>query len=451
MNINEINKIAYSLIKLLEVKNIVKQKESIEQRKKYIGEQESVAEFNLKEGDFFIIYENDILNNNVAVSAIIKNTEVGLNRENYQILNKLVEELLINNSYINDNCDFEFVEKKLFKWIIEIYSKNKADFDFYDYLMLSIEKEKNDYFFYFKINDLIIEEAFSLGNCKFTSLDKNFFEARLEEMNQNEVNISIAEQKDFISLNKMFLNRVLIAVTFSAVHSKATIKAMNEVELSVNALKIFLTFESLTQTSLFNVDFKDMNNDCFEYFSYNKKGNFNTVIGSKKSTTQPTEVSLRYLKNLKLKGLEKISKFLKNKKSSELYLEIENLINEYGSINSTPDLRIRIVLLVSYFERIIIPKTNLKGKGQAFLKNNILPKLIANPDEEIANKINRIYRIRDKYLHNRIELPIDVDSFLVFNDIARIFLLKLVDLNNLNYETLDDVYAYFKIPTSKTG
>ena len=82
-------------------------------------------------------------------------------------------------------------------------------------------------------------------------------------------------------------------------------------------------------------------------------------------------------------------------------------------------------------------------------RNNVLPKLISNFNDEVASQINKIYNIRDKYIHNRIEIPIDVDSLLMFKDIARIFILKLINLNNSNYESLEDVQNYFKIQILK--
>lgn len=192
-----------------------------------------------------------------------------------------------------------------------------------------------------------------------------------------------------------------------------------------------------------------IHDEISEYFSYSKTTkNFDTSIDVGNQTT-PVEIDKEKLNELNSYGLKIVSKFLQNKKSNELYFEIESLINELGNINSTKNFHNRIILLISFFERIVIPKTNTKGKGLAFLKNNVLPKLINNFNDDIASQINRIYNIRDKYIHNRIEIPIDINSMLMFKNIARIFLLKLINLNNLNYQSLEEVQEHFEIPVSK--
>lgn len=448
MDINEINKTAYNLINLLFIKDLEKKNGNSVDRKKFIGDSECIGKIDVRKTVYFTIYETDILNNNISANVILDNKKVGLDRKNYQLLKNLVEELL-NDNFIYENCDFEFIEKKVFGWIIEVYSKSKADFDLYNYLLLNIEKEKNDHIFYFKVNNLAIEDNFVVGNCEFKSLEENFFEERLIEINHNSINISEKDDEAFLMYNKSFLNKLLITTSFSGVHNKALSQAKKQVELSINALKIFLSLESLNKKNLFNVDFNDMNNDVTEYFSYTNNSDFHTIIGSKKSSAVPVEISSNSFNEFKKEGLENISEFLKNNKKNELYFEIESLINDYGNINSTQNLHIRLVWLVSFFERVIIPKSNTKGKGLIYLKNNILPKLINNFDAEIAGKVNTIYKIRDKYLHNRIELPIGVDSILMFKEIAKLFLLKLIFLNNSNCQTLEDVQRFFDISTSK--
>lgn len=447
MNIKKINEESHNLVKLLYFKDFIGSDILSNNEKKMIGQPECIKVFNLTEVKDVMIYNHDILENIIAVRTIRNEQEIGLSQENYYHLKMIVEELLLDN-FICENSDFRFLEVKIFEWLICIYLEKEIDNDLYKYILSEVEYEKAEYSFYFKLNDIIIEDHFVVGNCYLTSIDQTFFEKRLEETNLNNEKVSQDDNKAFYSFFNKFCNRVLITTTVNAISNKAVLLAKKEVELSINALKVFLSIESLTKTNLFNIDFM-IHDEISEYFSYSKTSkNFDTSIDVGNNTI-PIEIDKKKLNELNSYGLKVVSKFLQNKKSNELYFEIESLINELGNINSTKNFHNRIILLISFFERIVIPKTNTKGKGLAFLKNNVLPKLISNFNDDIASQINRIYNIRDKYIHNRIEIPIDINSMLMFKNIARIFLLKLINLNNLNYQSLEEVQEHFEIPILK--
>lgn len=446
MNIQKINQDSHNLVKLLYIKDFIGDDILFHTEKKMNGQPESTKIFHLSESTDVIIYNHDILENIIAVRTIIYGKEIGLKQENYHYLKVIVEELLLDQ-FICENSDFKFLEVKTFKWLVSIYLEKEIENDLYKFILSKLEEEKSEYSFYFKLNDLIIEDHFVVGNCELTSIDQTFFEKRLEETNSYNERISQDNNKAFYSFFNRFCNRVLITITVNAIKDKAILLAKKEVELSINALKMFLSVESITKKNLFDIDFI-IHDEISEYFSFSKTTkSFDTIIDV--GNHIPVKIDNQKLNELNSYGLKVVSLFLQNKKNSELYFEIESLINELGNINSTKGFHDRIVLLVSFFERIIIPKTNVKGKGLAFLKNNVLPKLISNFNDEVASQINKIYNIRDKYIHNRIEIPIDVDSLLMFKDIARIFILKLINLNNSNYESLEDVQNYFKIQILK--
>lgn len=143
-------------------------------------------------------------------------------------------------------------------------------------------------------------------------------------------------------------------------------------------------------------------------------------------------------------GLETVATFITAKKDTELYFQLEASINSLGDVNSTMNLYSRVVKLVSYFENLIIPKNNLKGKGQTYLNKNIIPKILDLEKEKLVVVVNKIYNIRDKYIHNKIELPIDANDLYSMKRFALIFLLHNIKLND-TCNTLDDLYNHFGI------
>ena len=58
--------------------------------------------------------------------------------------------------------------------------------------------------------------------------------------------------------------------------------------------------------------------------------------------------------------------------------------------------------------------------------------------------INTFYDIRDKFLHNRILKPIDLDELFEFQKLGLVLLLNIVGLNK-KMSSISEVLEYFEI------
>ncbi|MGQ3087184.1 hypothetical protein, partial [Flavobacterium sp.] len=65
-------------------------------------------------------------------------------------------------------------------------------------------------------------------------------------------------------------------------------------------------------------------------------------------------------------------------------------------------------------------------------------------DNELTKAINEIYEVRNKFLHNRIELKINPMSFYKFQGFALTFILELIKLNG-EYKNRQAVLDFFGI------
>jgi hypothetical protein len=143
-------------------------------------------------------------------------------------------------------------------------------------------------------------------------------------------------------------------------------------------------------------------------------------------------------------GLLIFHQFIISKRSSEIYYEMENAIIQFGSLSSFSNLYERIINLISFFETLIIPKNNYKAKGETILKNNVIPMFNVGKLEEMRANIRRLYDIRDKYVHNRVELAIDVESFYSVTLCGLVFLVHCISESS-SMKTIDDLHAHFNI------
>jgi len=439
-----INSEGFRLFEILSVedllrKNLVTESESTSQ---LIGEK-CLGTFKIKENEKLVYSEQDLLGNAVNIACNINEKKISYNTNTYQELVTLALKFL-EIDYFNSYVDFEFVSRKIFDWIVMLYENSKADFDLYTYVHNETEKELKSYTFYFIVQDLIIEEEFKFGRSLFTFKGTEYFEAISKVIGKKSVKVKSKGSNKFSELHNSFIDKVLICSTVKAVRRKAEVLIKKEVELSLNAIKSLLLDEALQSDSeLFNVDFLSSSQLMSEYFSVTDS--INDFCLHLESLKNPASITLDRgrLMSLADGGLNTLNSFLISKKNTELYYRIESQINLLGEINSTKDLYNKIIKLISYFENVIIPVNNSSSKGQTYMKN-IVSVLRPENQEEIIKSVNKMYEIRDRYLHNRTKIPIVYQDLFYVNVLAIVFLLTIADLSD-DLSTIEEMQMFFGI------
>jgi hypothetical protein len=437
--IDNLNSKAAELILLLE-----KSKEKANERNSEIDEDLKGTSLIMDLGEVqnFQTFNTNGYGNKVSAFASLEEGYIGLTPTNYVRLQELVIQAL-ENGQINQKADYEFVETEIFNWLIQCYQDKRIKVDLATYLEDKIDKNCKEYIFYFKFLALAIEEAFHVGDVEISHLS--------EKKIQNELAL-LKEIKDDAEELDSFFNEfkepVLARVLSFGVETKAKKIAMLKAELSVNALKCFFTNESLSQSfQIFDVDFNFNTNDfsSFIYESTEKKFSFQSSF-NRTQGGHPIIIKKDKLVELRKSGLERFSNFINKPKSGSLYEEIINGINHFGRVTSTRNLYHRVVELISFFERFIVPKDNSKAYGQKRLKDNLLPKIpyIEKDIENYRKYVNTFYRIRDKYLHNKIELPINLHDLFYFQRLGTLLLIYCMELNK-ELNEFDDLLEHFGI------
>lgn len=436
--IDELNSKAAELIPLLE-----KSKEKASAKGSEIDENLKGTSLIMDLGEVqdFKTFNADGYGNKVSAFASLKEGYIGLTPTNYRRLQELVIQAL-EYKQINQKADYEFLETEIFNWLILCYQDKRIKKDLVTYLEDRIDENCKEYIFYFKILALAIEESFLVGDVEISHLSEDKIQSELESL--KEIKDDTEELDSFF---KEFKEPVLARILSYGVESKAKKAAMLKAELSINALKCFFINESLLQSyQIFDVDFNFNTNDfsSFIYETTEKKfsfqSSFNRIQGA-----HPIIIKKKRLEELNKSGLIRFSDFISHPKIGSLYQEIVDGINHLGKAISTRNLYDRVVHLISFFERFVAPKDNSKAKGQTRLNNDILPKIPHLADVEMYKKyVNRFYRVRDSYIHKRIELPIALEDLFHFQLLGTLLLIYLMELNK-NVNEFDEMLEHFGI------
>lgn len=438
---SEINEWGISLIGKLRKSKPVKRKHSENEKENLLIGERCVGTFKIAQPEIMRYFQEDTLGNTVMVGANLKEEDIELGLLDYQSLRDLATELLVNHGY-GRTADANYIEDKIWSWIVDRYLDNKSDPNLYAFIKQNYESDKQWRKYTFPLSGIIIEEEFQIGNCKIHHHNVDFFNTKFDESKVGGF-LKESDREKFIEMHKSFINRPIISATVNGVESKALSIAKQEINLSISAVKCFLINESLkSECALFDVE--GLYNVAMKnYFSTWLNGEHFTIHLEASAKTQPIPITKQKLHELNSYGLKQISDFITRRGELESHNVLVTSISSLGEAFSTTNLYLRIVRLISYFENIVIPKGNPVGKGQTFLLKNIIPKILPN-ERNLAETINRIYDCRDKFLHNKIELLINAQDLWLFQKLAITTLLYLVE-NIHEFDTLIEIQQHFNI------
>lgn len=441
MKESEINEWGISLIGKLIKRNSIKRKHSENKKENLLIGESCLGTLKIPETEIMQYFRKDTLGNTVMVGANLKEEDIELGLLEYQSLRDLATELLVNHGY-GRTADAKYIEDKIWLWIIESYLNKQSETNLYQFIKQNYESDKQWRKYTFPLSGIVIEKEFQIGNCNIHYHNVDFFHTKFDDSKTGSF-LNESDRRNFIEMHKSFINRPIISATVQGVESKALSSAKLEINLSISAVKCFLLKESLkSECALFDVDgLYDVS--MKNYFSTWLNGEHFTIHLEASSKTAPIPINNQKLRELNSYGLIQISEFIKRRGDLESHDVIITSILSLGEAFSTTNLYLRIVRLISYFENLVIPKVNPAGKGQTFLIKNVTPTILPN-EKNLAQTINQIYDCRDKFLHNKIELPIDAQNLFLFQKIAITTLLYLVE-NVHEFDTLVEIQQHFGI------
>jgi hypothetical protein len=368
---------------------------------------------------------------------------IGLDTAHYSELKEFVLKIYDDVIFFQD-CDFETLLDCSFSWILETYKHQKANSNLLAFLKDEIESLSKEYHFYFQIKALAIEDKIQVGNVEFTFFDEREILQLYENVKEAKPDRTLEE---FKSIYKNYFDSVTAFVKVKGVRTRANEKAFRETELAVDLLKLFCCYYSTEKLiQMFEVDYRFTQGSSTQYLQLPNGDIKDSTIQIKNlSGNVPVQLTNDFIQKANAIGLNTFSEFIKNKNETELYYIIIDLIKQLSAIISTHNNYEKTVKSISLFESFCVPKNSGQAKGETILKKKIIPKLFSTKDTETLNGlIRKHYEIRDKYLHNYIQLPLNKKELVMLLEYQRFFILKIIDLNK-QFASLSQILAYFDI------
>lgn len=370
------------------------------------------------------ILKNDHYGATVSIFHSIDSHFVGLPEEKYEKFTELIN-LIHEKCPFYNRATFSFLEKKGFDWLINTYVSKRAEKTLTDYLLDEIERDYDEYTFYFKVHPLIISAPFTIGETEIGFLTDDFLKE--EEVKFLRLNKT---KEEFDGFFKNFRNSALIKVKRKGVQEKAAEQALKGGELITDILKCLLhEYSVYGQYAMPEIDHRVLTRKASSYLYNHDTDKFSFASSiSNTGPIVPIEIDEERNHVFKNNKINLFEGFLKNEKETDIYFGILEAIADFSSLTSTINKYEKIVKLISFFERVVIDRRTKGGSGETILKKKLMPKLLTSePDVKLGIELTGyFYRIRDAYLHHGVEKHVDYKKLYQFQTIAFRFLHFLI-------------------------
>ncbi len=417
MEIDEINRQAYHFVDVIKAET--SKEESPQEHKGSLAQTEPIIVLDDIVGDYFVI--SSLLPNGNKYIQSIKSSgkEFSFDKQNLGLYRTFLKS--VYKFHFQPLCSFDFLEDISYKWIIDVKNSCKSTIDFFFYLKEQIDSKVQNYNYYFPVFNLHIERDFEIGNVKFLFFTKE----QLKYYNEN---------NEFNKFYEKLLGKVFVSSTSKSESSKAKDVTFSECCLSFDVLKIFICdFLLPAEKLLVDIEHRASFNFSDNYFS-TIDGNLDSISFTLGANNRPITLNADQLIVLQKKGIEKFSNFLKSEIDNELKAIIINAIKTFAVAVTNEDLHLRISLLLSVSEMLLLKESEKNFTACLCKKRflSIVNKLNANDINKANEVLSEFYIVRNKYLHNGKRLQINLLHLSFFQQLIRILLINLIDFSKVN-------------------
>jgi len=352
---------------------------------------------------------------------------IGLDEEDFSHLKELLAALLEDGLFAN-YANLAFLTEKTFDWIISVYRLIKAEKELTAYLKDVVHQDTKEYHFYFRVLPIGILEKFQIGDVElgyFSEKQKQelYQQSLLHQPSQSFEQFTAGYQENFESIHAH--------VAVKGVPGRAEEIAKRKAEEAVDVLKCFCAKYALSpHLQLFDLDYRLQANEAGSYMRL-IEGNLKEpgLLTKRKERQMPLQITSEMTEEFRSLGIEEFSSFIKSEKRSSLGEEVILGMKQLATIASTGNRYEKVIQIISLAESLCVPKeTSGKAKGESRVKK-LIPQLTSNKEDEQAftEAFTKAYRIRDRYLHNYIQLPVDLKMLFILRSC-----LKMGHLNCLS-------------------
>lgn len=423
--IDELNKEAFELINLV----VSKPKEIPKERTELVGssKEKGFNDWSDKLVGAMVERATDHAGRTVEIYLVDENGSYGFNKEQYSRFNKLIQNLH-STEQLNQKVSSKFIEAESFNWVIEVYKKQQADSNLYDYLTIKADAEVKPHTFYFPILNLEIEKSFKIGNVEFTYFTKEYFDDLYKTLKAND---DTYNEETFAQIfRKDFQGQVLAKLTVTAERDKAEEIAKQDSEIAVDVLKLYSESAIVPERkTMFDLNYK-LGYQVQSNFLTQKPNESESLAISIQFNNHPLNITQSLYQSAYQSGLKIFSDYITLRKTDELHEIIIQSIHLFGSAISNWDLHLRCVNLITILESIFLKADESKDMERKTKAR--LSKALTNNHKEkerIKTIFSNIYQVRHKMIHKARRIEIDTRELSEAQmNMVNLF-LRLIELN----------------------
>jgi len=355
-----------------------------------------------------IVVSQTNFNNVVAKKECYSGKCIGLNTTNYARLLKLTDTIYQEKS-IGNCISKEFIESKIFEWLIKTYKAKKVETTFSYAMLDEFQKALKNYKFHFPILYLDLNKPFQIGNVYFGYFTKEY----LTSLNEYHRKKNPETYKDdFEGLRANYQGKVFVSYKIKAERQKAEEIALAHCSLAVDILKMCSETTDVPFIELgFDIDSRVKVNPQSETIVCDAD---NELEGFNISLARPThhhKIDDKEWEHIIQRQITDFHKFLISltEDLSEMQKLIINSIKRYGNAISNKNLHQRIVELFTILESLL-----LLDKNSPIIDSvcKYCSKLVFKKVEDrkfLIDLLKTMYDVRSNLIHHGKEISFDID------------------------------------------
>lgn len=387
--------------------------------------EQKIQDFTLFESSEVIIYKK-LGQTKVAKSLNLVQEGISFQipESNYPHYLKFVKQIY-SDKKINNLISFSFLEKIIFKYIIDTRRTNRASKEFCNYLIDEINNSVKEFEVHFKVLYLDIESNFKLGNVNFEFVNENYFQG----IRKNEY-------------YEDFRGNVFVSTTVKAEKQKAQEIAFKKCSLAVDSLKLFFDIVVFPEDRLsFDIDSRTKESEENEVIFFENCDRSRVSINNYRIPTHQN-INSQQLNIFEERGISKYNYFLKQidekENLNELELTIVNSIQLFAKALYQNNLNQRVVELFTQLESLVLSNSN--GSIITSLTKYISKLVTKNIEERkfIISLLKEMYGIRSAYVHHAKEREINIENLAKFQYYIHNLITELIELS-ASHSTKDTI------------
>jgi hypothetical protein len=339
--------------------------------------------------------------------SVINNLKIGFQEENYVLFEKFLKSIYKDN-FIKDLITLDFLETKVFDWLIKTNSSGQATNNLSNYIELSIQESNIKQTYCFPVLNLDIKSEVIIGKTKLKYFTKENFDSLSESYLKKNNN---SEENPYERMRDKYQGMVVISIIEKGHPKRAEEKALQKCLLAIDVLKICSDTLELPDLDLsFDIDIRakeQKNSQCIVH----KSNSVEDIIINVKNLPNHHHIDNRYLKRIRDRNSIILTKFISNDEpKNELTNLIQMGITNFAEALSNKDLNKRVVEIFSIYEMLLLP-----NESSSILESltKYGPKIVFHkPEDRIHLKklISDFYGIRSAMIHHGKRKKIDLNG-----------------------------------------